>query len=110
MITGDLDIQNELTLTNGALDLDTNDPAISIGGALAITSGAEWIKGDGSVTFDGVTQLLSDANTNPNDLGDALINSYISMTIVTNVIFYQMKTFCKDFFIERWNTIFLKAS
>jgi hypothetical protein len=87
VIAGDLDIQNELTLTNGALDLDTNDPAISIGGDLAIISGTEWIKGDGTVTFDGVTQSLSDANTTPNDLGDALINSYISMTVATNVIF-----------------------
>ena len=42
------------------------------------------MKGSGIVTFDGATQLLSDANTIPNDLGNALVNSYISMNVATN--------------------------
>jgi hypothetical protein len=80
---GDLNIDNDLTLTDGTLDLDTNDPAISIGGDLAISDGAVWTKGSGIVTFDGATQFLSDANTVSNNLGDALIDCDI-LTVATN--------------------------
>jgi hypothetical protein len=82
-IAGDLEIDHDLTLTDGILDLDTNDPAISVAGDLAISDGAVWTKGDGTATFDGATQSLSDANTTPNDLGDALIDCDI-LTVATN--------------------------
>ena len=74
-IAGDLEVDHDLTLTDGTLDLETNDPAIAIAGDLAIADGAVWTKGNGTATFDGVTQSMSDANNTPNDLGDALINS-----------------------------------
>ncbi|SVB40208.1 uncharacterized protein METZ01_LOCUS193062, partial [marine metagenome] len=82
-IVGDLEIDHDLTLTDGTLDFDTNDPAISVAGDLAIADGAVWTKGSGTATFDGATQSLSDANTTPNDLGDALIDCDI-LTVATN--------------------------
>jgi len=89
-IAGDLEIDHDLTLTDGTLDLDTNDPAISIAGDLAIADGAVWTKGSGTATFDGATQSLSDANTTPNDLGGALINS-TQMTVTTDAIFTSVQ-------------------
>jgi hypothetical protein len=89
-IVGDLVIDNNLTLTDGTLDLDTNDPAISIGGDLEIFDGAVWTKGGGTATFGGGTQSLSDANNTPNDLGDAFINS-TQMTVTTDATFTPFK-------------------
>jgi hypothetical protein len=90
VISGNLVIDNDLTLTTGTLDLDTNDPDISIGGDLTISDGAVWTKSDETVTFDGATQSLSDANNTPNDLGDALINS-TEMTVTTDATFTSVQ-------------------
>ena len=68
-IAGNLVINNDLTLTDGTLDFDTNDPDISIAGDLTIADAAVWTKGSGTATFNGATQSLSDGNTTPNDLG-----------------------------------------
>ena len=89
-IASDLEIDNDLTLTDGTLDLDTNDPAISIAGDLAIADGAVWTKGSGTATFDGVTQSMSDANNTPNNLGGALINSTV-MTVTTDATFTSVQ-------------------
>ncbi|SVD92107.1 uncharacterized protein METZ01_LOCUS444961, partial [marine metagenome] len=45
IIDGTLTLANNLTITAGTLDLDTNDPNISIAGDLAIADGAVWTKG-----------------------------------------------------------------
>jgi hypothetical protein len=89
-IASDLEIDHDLTLTDGTLDLDTNDPAISIAGDLAIADGAVWTKGSGTATFDGVTQFMSDANNTPNNLGNALINS-TQMTVTTDATFTSVQ-------------------
>jgi hypothetical protein len=89
-ISGNLIIDNDLTLTDGSLDFDTNDPDISIAGDLVIADGAVWTKGSGTATFDGVTQFMSDANNTPNNLGNALINSTV-MTVTTDATFTSVQ-------------------
>jgi len=69
VISGILDVNNDLTLTDGTLDLDTNDPNVFIGNALSIADGAVWTKGDGTTTFDGDACTLTDNNGTPNNLG-----------------------------------------
>ena len=73
-IFSNIDINNNLTFTMGILDLDTNDPAISIGGNVTISNGAVWTKGLGTVTFDGGTQNYNDQNASPNNIGNVTVN------------------------------------
>ncbi|MFA7000564.1 MAG: FG-GAP-like repeat-containing protein [Candidatus Omnitrophota bacterium] len=51
-ITSALDVDGTFTLTDGILDLDTNDPTVNIAGNITINGGS-ITKGSGLVTFDG---------------------------------------------------------
>ncbi len=71
VISGLLDVDNDLILTDGTLDLITSDPDpnVNIGNDLTIASGAVWTKGTGTTTFYGADCSLTDNNGSPNNLG-----------------------------------------
>ncbi|MBI2889592.1 MAG: hypothetical protein HYY13_02295 [Nitrospirae bacterium] len=52
-ISGTLDVNGTLTLTDGDLDLDTNDPAVNTAGNVTVMSGGSVTAGSGTWTFDG---------------------------------------------------------
>jgi hypothetical protein len=66
-------ITNHLTLTDGELKLDTNNPDVTIGHDLLIAEGAIWTKGTGTLIFIGDDCTLLDANDPPNNLGNIRI-------------------------------------
>ena len=73
-IYDNIDIDGDLTLTTGTLDLDTRDQNVNIEGNVVINSGATWTKGDGTVTFDGGAQTFTDNNGSASNIGDILVD------------------------------------
>ena len=73
-IYDNIDIDGDLTLTTGTLDLDTRDQNVNIEGNVVINSGATWTKGDGTVTFDGGTQTYTDNNGSTTNIGDIVVD------------------------------------
>jgi hypothetical protein len=79
IISGNLDVDGTLTVTDGQLRLDTNNPNVNIAGNLSIASGATWTKGSGTLTFDG-TGSITDSNTVKQDLGAVAISNNSTRT------------------------------
>ena len=74
-ISGNIDINKNLTFTSGTLDLtDPVNPTVEIGGDVTISTGAVWTKGSGNVTFGGTSQSFSDGNVSPNNLGNVVVD------------------------------------
>jgi hypothetical protein len=73
-IYDNIDIDGDLTLTTGTLDLDTRDQNVNIEGNVVINSGATWTKGDGTVTFDGGAQTFTDNNGSASNIGDIVVD------------------------------------
>ena len=67
-IRDDLDINGNLTITSGAFSI-LGAINVTLAGDLTIDTGAFWTKGDGTLTFDGTTQALSDGNVTPQKSG-----------------------------------------
>ena len=72
--SANLDVDHAFTLTDGTLDLLTNNVDVNIGYDLLIQSGAVWTKGSGTTTFDGTSQTLTDNNATPNNLGIVVVD------------------------------------
>ena len=72
-IRDDLDINGNLTITSGAFSI-LGAINVTLAGDLTIDTGAFWTKGDGTLTFDGTTQALSDGNVTPQNLGNISID------------------------------------
>src|SRR3989338_6496881 len=72
-IVGSLNIAGDLTMTDGKLDLATNDPNVELGGNVSIASGAIWAKQDdgaATVTFNGTAaKTYEDLNATKQNLG-----------------------------------------
>ena len=84
IISGALDVDNVLTITDGNLDIDTNDPNVTLAGNLSIASAGSVTKGSGTWTFDGSgTSTWSDSSSAIQDLGAVTINGS-SKTISTS--------------------------
>jgi hypothetical protein len=74
-ILDDIDIDKDLTLTKGILDLSSGtNPTIEIGGNVTIISGAVWTKGNGAVTLNGDPQSYDDQNGSPNNIGNVVVD------------------------------------
>lgn len=73
-IYDNIDIDGDLTLTTGTLDLNTRDQNVNIDGNVVIANGATWTKGDGTVTFDGGAQTFTDNNGSASNIGDILVD------------------------------------
>jgi hypothetical protein len=72
-IIDNLDIDGDLTVTSGAFDI-TGAIDVALSGNLSIANGADWTKGDGTLTFNGTTQTFADGNATPKNLGNISIN------------------------------------
>jgi hypothetical protein len=72
-IADHLDVDGNLTVTSGIFNI-LGAINVELAGNLAIANGANWTKGDGTLTFDGSTQTFSDGNGSPRNLGNISIN------------------------------------
>lgn len=76
-------ILGNLTLTAGTLN--ANNQNIALTGGLSVASGAGWTKGSGTLTLNGASQNLSDANSTPNDLGAVATSGTGTATLTGNL-------------------------
>ncbi|MCK4918959.1 MAG: hypothetical protein KAS01_01080, partial [Candidatus Pacebacteria bacterium] len=90
--SGTLDINGNLTLTDGDIKFNTNNPDINIAGNLSIASAATFTKGAGTLTFDGSTaSTFTDSSASPQDVGSVVINktgeslTLLSDTLITTL-------------------------
>ena len=90
--SGTLDINGNLTLTDGELKLNTNNPDINLAGNLSIASAVTYNKGTGTLTFDGSTaSTFTDSSASPQDIGSVVINktgeslTLLSDTLITTL-------------------------
>ena len=74
-ISDHINIDGNLTLSAGILDLNTDDKNVNIAGHVVITSGAVWTKGSGTVTFDGGEQNFTDNNGSTTNIGIIVVDT-----------------------------------
>lgn len=73
-ISGNLDIDGSLTLTDGNLELSTNNPNVNVAGNVSISASGYVTKGTGTWTFDGTTATTyNDVNAVGQNIGDVVI-------------------------------------
>lgn len=51
-VSGNLDVNGNLSVTNGQLNMNTNNPDLTLGGSLSVTGSGSWSKGTGTLTFN----------------------------------------------------------
>ena len=73
-ISDHIDIDGDLELTHGTLDLNVDDKNVNISGDVEIADNAIWTSGDGTVTFDGNEQEFTDLNTTANNIGVIVVD------------------------------------
>lgn len=82
-ISGNLDVNGNLTVATGSLDLATNDPTVTLAGNVSISASTTWTKqdnGTSTTTFDGTTNY-TDANATKQDLGLVIVNgTFVTIT------------------------------
>ena len=84
-VSGNLDVNGNLTITDGALYLVTNNPTVNVAGNVSIASVGIVTKGSGAWTFDGATATtFSDLAGSPSDLGAVTVNKTNSTSPSTN--------------------------
>lgn len=72
--SGTLDVDGNLTITNGTLKADTNNPGITLAGDLSIANGGAFTNGSGTFTFNGFGQTWTDNSSGgPQNLGTVSI-------------------------------------
>ena len=73
IIADALDVDGTFALTDGQIDMDTNNPAINTSGNVTFSSGS-ITAGSGTWTFDGTTTYTDNIDLIPQDLGDILVH------------------------------------
>jgi hypothetical protein len=73
-IYDNIDIDGDLTLTTGTLDLNTRDQNVNVSGDVEIALNAVWTSGSGTVTFDGGAQTFTDNNGSATNIGDIVVD------------------------------------
>ena len=73
-IYDNIDIDGDLTLTTGTLDLNTRDQNVNVSGDVEIALNAVWTSGSGTVTFDGGAQTFTDNNGSASNIGDIVVD------------------------------------
>ena len=75
IISGALDINGDLTVDDGELEMVTNDPAVNTAGSVTFASGVDVTKGTGTWTFDGTTaEIYTDSTATPQNIGVVVFN------------------------------------
>lgn len=83
VIAGSLDVNGTFTITDGELDLSSNNPDINTAGNVSIGASGTVTKGSGTWTFDGSSTTLTDS-TSGQDLGTVSIGPSTTTTVATN--------------------------
>ena len=83
IISGVLDINNTLTITDGNLEFSTNNPNINTAGNVTIGANGVITKGTGTWTFDGSSQTYTDSTTGVQDIGTVTIGPSTATTVAT---------------------------
>ena len=74
IISGALDTNGNLTLTDGDFDSNTNDPNVTLAGNFSVGSAGSWDRGSGTFTLDGSgTQTYTDSS-GTHALGNIIVN------------------------------------
>ena len=73
-IYDNIDIDGDLTLTTGTLDLNTRNQNVNVSGDVEIALNAVWTSGSGTVTFDGGAQTFTDNNASASNIGDIVVD------------------------------------
>ena len=73
-IYDNIDIDGDLTLTTGTLDLNTRNQNVNVSGDVEIALNAVWTSGSGTVTFDGGAQTFTDNNGSATNIGDIVVD------------------------------------
>ena len=73
-IYDNIDIDGDLTLTTGTLDLNTRNQNVNVSGDVEIALNAVWTSGSGTVTFDGGAQTFTDNNGSASNIGDIVVD------------------------------------
>ena len=73
-IYDNIDINGDLTLTTGTLDLNTRNQNVNVSGDVEIALNAVWTSGSGTVTFDGGAQTFTDNNGSASNIGDIVVD------------------------------------
>ena len=55
VVSSAMDVDDDLNINVGTFDIDTNDPAVNVGGNMYITEEATFLAGAGMFTFDGAS-------------------------------------------------------
>lgn len=75
VVSGTLNMSGNLTLTDGEFKLDTNNPAINIGGNLSIASAVTYTHGTNLLTFTGTApSTFTDSSSSPQDIGKVALS------------------------------------
>ncbi|MEW6219696.1 MAG: Calx-beta domain-containing protein [Thermodesulfobacteriota bacterium] len=94
IISGTLDVNGTLTITDGDLDISTNNPAVNTAGNVTIgASGSiDTSARTASWTFDGTSLLTDSSATGPQQLGN-VVRSSTSLTLGSSA---KMKSFTNN--------------
>ncbi|MBU4487832.1 MAG: filamentous hemagglutinin N-terminal domain-containing protein, partial [Candidatus Omnitrophica bacterium] len=85
IISGALDVNGTLTITDGTLNLLTNNPNVNTAGNVSIASAGAVTKGTGTWTFDGTTAATyTDSTATPQNIGVVSINKTDTVAPATN--------------------------
>ena len=91
IVSGALDIDGTLTLTDGDLDISTNDPAVNTAGDVSIGANGSIDVSGRSVawTFDGTSIITDSSGSGPQDLADVVLNG-TSLTLAASTLVETM--------------------
>lgn len=85
IVSGNLDINKDLTITDGILKLDTNNPSTTLAGNMSIGASGAVTKGNGTLTFDGLTAATyTDSTAIPQNIGAVVLNKTDVVAPATN--------------------------
>lgn len=69
-ISGNVDVNNTFTLTDGTIKADTSNPTTNTAGDVTIASAATYTKGTSTWTFDGIApKIYTDSTATPQNIG-----------------------------------------
>ncbi|MAZ40905.1 hypothetical protein CL654_02215 [bacterium] len=85
IFVNNVDVDNNLTITDGDLDIDTNNVTLTVGEDITIGSGGSYTRNGEAFTIDGTTTYTD--NSGAFDLGDLTVSSstaVASLTLASN--------------------------
>ena len=85
IILGNLNVDGDLFVDDGELEMTTNNPTVTVAGNVTFLSGVTVTKGTGTWTFDGTTaDTYTDSTATPQNIGAVTINKTDTVAPATN--------------------------